>query len=215
MIILIDNCHGSDTESKGKFSPILDESISIDKMFVNGNRFREWKYNRIIAKDVVEVLKSMGYDARLLVPEETDISLKERVKRINSVCDKVGASNVLMISVHSNAAGNGSTWAKAFGWSCYTTVGTTISDALAEFLYKRAEENFKGRKIRKDVSDGDSDIESNFYIIKGAKCAAVLTENFFYDCKDDLKYLTSDEGVHAVTKTHVEGIIDFINSRKK
>ena len=69
MIILIDNGHGSDTESKGKFSPILDESMSIDKMFVNGNRFREWKYNRIIAKDVVEILKSMGYDARLLGPE--------------------------------------------------------------------------------------------------------------------------------------------------
>jgi N-acetylmuramoyl-L-alanine amidase len=41
-----------------------------------------------------------------------------------------------------------------------------------------------------------------------------LTENFFYDNKDDLKYLTSDEGVHAVVRLHIEGIIDFINYKK-
>ena len=38
------------------------ESMSIDKMFVNGNRFREWKYNRIIAKDVVEILEEFVND---------------------------------------------------------------------------------------------------------------------------------------------------------
>ena len=94
-----------------------------------------------------------------------------------------------------------------------TTRGKTKSDVLAEYLYKRAEKNFKGRKIRKDTSDGDSDKEAGFYIIKNAKCPAVLTENFFYDNKDDLKYMTSEEGIHSVVRTHVEGIIDYINSK--
>ena len=211
MIILIDNGHGVDSESKGKFSPLIDESMKIGKEFTNKGRFREWKYNRVISHLIVDKMKGMGYDARLLVPEDKDITLGERVRRTNTICDKYGTKNVLLISVHSNAKGGGNAWCDAKGWEAYTTRGETISDKLAEFLYKRASNNIKGRKIREDWSDGDRDKEEDFYIIKNAKCAAVLTENFFYDNKDDLMYLTSDLGVHTVTRTHIEGILDFIN----
>lgn len=215
MVILIDNGHGSSSESLGKFSPILDESMNIGDEFTNKGRFREWKYNRVIAKQVVDILKDMGYDARLVTPEDKDVSLAERIRRINTICNKVGDGNVLLISVHSNAKGNGTSWQDAKGWEAYTTRGKTNSDKLAEFLYKRADKNIIGRRIREDWSDGDRDKEADFYIIKKAKCVAVLTENFFYDNKDDLKYLTSEEGIHAVVRLHVEGIIDYINSLKK
>lgn len=214
MVILIDNGHGSNTEQNGKFSPKLDNSMNIPSEFTNGGRFREWKYNRIISNLIVDKLKEMGYDARLVTPEDADASLAERIRRINTICNKEGAANVLLISVHSNAIGNGTEWMNAFGWEAYTTRGKTISDTLADFLYKRADSNIKGRKIREDWTDGDRDKEADFYIIKKAKCAAVLTENFFYDNKDDLKYLTSDEGVHNVVRLHIEGIIDFINYKK-
>ena len=46
-------------------------------------RFREYKYNREIARAVVEHLQLRGYDAELLVHEEEDISLKERVRKAN------------------------------------------------------------------------------------------------------------------------------------
>ena len=213
MIILIDNGHGSQTP--GKFSPLLDNSMNIGSEFTSKGRFREWKYNRVIANQVVDVLKDMKYDARLVVPEDTDISLSERIRRINTICNKEGARNVLLISVHANAVGNGSQWMDAYGWEAYSTRGKTKSDILADCLYKRADTNVKGRKIREDWTDGDRDKEADFYIIKKAYCPAVLTENFFYDNKDDLKYLTSDEGVHAVCRTHVEGIVDYINSLKK
>ena len=62
--------------------------------------------------------------------------------------------------------------------------------------------------------ENENKIINDFYIIKKAYCPAVLTENFFYDNKDDLKYLTSEEGIHAVVRTHVEGIIDYVNSKK-
>ena len=215
MIILIDNGHGSNTEQNGKFSPLLDETVKIGDEFTNKGRFREWKYNRVIAKQIVYTLKNMDYDARLITPEDTDISLSERVRRVNTICNKEGADNVLLISVHSNAVGDGSQWMTGKGWEAYTTRGETISDKLAEFLYKRADSNIKGRKIREDWTDGDRDKEADFYIIKKAKCAAVLTENFFYDNKDDLAYLTSEEGVHAVVRLHIEGIIDFINYKNK
>lgn len=215
MIILIDNGHGSNTEQNGKMSPKLDSSMNIGDEFTNGGRFREWKYNRVVSHQIVEKLKSMNYDARLVVPEDRDISLSERIRRINTICNKEGAANVLLISVHSNAVGDGSQWMTGKGWEAYTTRGKTKSDILAEYLYKRADENLKGRKIREDWTDGDRDKEADFYIIKKAYCPAVLTENFFYDNKDDLQYLTSEEGVHGVVRLHIEGIIDYINSQKK
>ena len=214
MVILIDNGHGKNT--LGKQSPILKGSgLEISSEFAEKDRFKEWKYTRVIANQIVDTLKGMGYDTRLVTPEDEDASLAERIRRINTVCNKEGASNVLMISVHANAVGDSSKWMEGKGWEAYTTRGETISDKLAEFLYKRADSNIKGRKIREDWTDGDRDKEADFYIIKHAKCAAVLTENFFYDNKDDLKYLTSEEGVHAVVRLHVEGIIDYINSIKK
>ena len=212
MVILIDAGHGYQT--LGKSSPILDESIKIGDEFIDKGRFKEWKYNRIVSDDIVTKLKSMGYDARLITPEDDDASLAERIRRVNTICNKEGAENVLLVSVHSNAVGDGTKWMNGFGWEAYTTRGKTISDKLADFLYKRADNNIKGRKIREDWSDGDRDKEADFYIIKKAKCAAVLTENFFYDNKDDLRYLTSEEGIHAVVRLHIEGIIDFINYKE-
>lgn len=210
MIILIDNGHGSNVQ--GKQSPLLEGSgLDVWSIFTEKGRFKEWKYTRVIAEDVVSKLKGLGYDARLVVTEKTDISLSERVRRVNTICNKYGAGNVVLVSVHANAVGDSSQWMNGKGWEAYTTKGKTKSDVLAEFLYKRAEQNLKGRKIRKDTTDGDSDKEADFYIIKKAKCPAVLTENFFYDNKDDLAYLTSDEGLHAVERTHVEGILDYIN----
>jgi len=211
MKILIDNGHGSNTEQNGKFSPLLPGSeLNIDSKFTNNGRFREWKYNRVIARELVTKLKSYNIDAELVVPEDTDASLSERVRRVNTVCNKLGTDKVLLISIHSNAVGNGTSWMSGQGWEAYTTRGKTKADALATCLYKRAKMNFLGKKIREDWTDGDIDKEADFYIILKSKCPAVLTENFFYDNKDDLKYLTSEEGVHNVVRTHIEGILDYL-----
>ena len=209
MIILIDNGHGNNT--LGKQSPMLEGSgLDVWSQFTEKGRFKEWKYTRVIAEDVVSALTGMGYDARILVPEKNDISLSERVRRVNTICNKYGAGNVLLVSVHANAVGDSSQWMNGKGWEAYTTRGKTKSDVLADFLYKRADGNLKGRKIREDWTDGDRDKEADFYIIKKAKCPAVLTENFFYDNKDDLAYLTSDNGINAVERVHIEGIIDYV-----
>ena len=209
MVILIDNGHGENTF--GKCSPLLKGSgLSIDEQFIADGRFKEWKYARIIASKVVDGLKAKGHDARLLVTEDKDISLGERCKRVNNVCSQYGAGNVILISVHANAMGNATQWMTGHGWEAYTTRGQNNSDKLAECLYKAAEKNLKGQKIRKDLSDGDSDKESGLYILKHSNCPCVLTENFFYDNKDDLKYMTSEAGINAVVQTHSDGIEDYL-----
>jgi N-acetylmuramoyl-L-alanine amidase len=204
MKILIDNGHGNNTP--GKRSPYSANNV------LPAIEFYEYKWNREIAEKIVEQLVEKGYDAELIVTEENDISLKERVKRVNDICKGLGASNVILLSIHANAAGMGDEWKTARGWCAYTTKGVTRSDALAECLYDEAEKNFVDLKIRKDLSDGDRDWESDFYIIKNTKCPAVLTENFFYDNVDDVQYILSEEGRKAVIKTHVDGVIKYIKS---
>lgn len=197
MKILIDNGHGSDTP--GKRSP---DGI-----------FREYKWCREIAEAIVRDLVSKGYDAERIVTEDNDISLRERVARVNAWCNKLGKNNVILVSIHVNAAAN-SGWQKARGWSAYTSVGNTKSDHLAEYLYQQAKQSFSGMKIRTDRQDGDSDWEENFYILKNTLCPAVLTENFFQDNQEDVSYLISLAGRNAVVSCHTSGLINYINSVK-
>ena len=100
----------------------------------------------------------------------------------------------------------------ATGWSCYTTPGQTDADRLATCLCEAAIKNFPGRRIRTDWSDGDADIESNFYLLRKTLCPAVITESFYMDNRSDLEFLQSRAGKRAVIDTHVEGITEYLES---
>ena len=194
MKILIDNGHGENTPGKRSPNGVL----------------REYLYAREIADDIVRELVKKGYDAERIVKENVDVALSERARRVNEFCGKLGTSNVILISVHCNAAGNGSDWMNARGWSAYTSKGQTKADKLADCLYSIAESVFVRQRIRKDMSDGDPDWEENFYILQKTKCPAVLTENFFQDNRDDVEFLLSTEGKQQIVKVHVNGIIKYI-----
>lgn len=194
MKILIDPGHGIDTP--GKRSP--------------DGLFREYLYNRQVADLILEGLVSAGVDASLVVTETNDVSLRNRVNRVNTICNRVGASNVLLVSIHANAAGNGSAWMNARGWSCYTSKGKTKSDQVAECLYDAFEEEFQDRKIRKDMSDGDRDWEENFYVLQKSKCPAVLLENFFYDNREECAWMLQEETKKRIASAAVKGIIKYI-----
>ena len=197
--ILIDNGHGVNTP--GKRSP--------------DGRFREYAWAREIARAIVADCKDLGYDAELLVPEEYDVCLSARCYRANCWCERLGKSNVLLVSIHVNAAGKGDRWYNATGWSAYTSKGQTRSDKLADCLYKQAGLWLPGHRLRMDYSDGDPDIESDFAILKKTACPAVLTENGFQDSEESLLFLESNEGKEAIIGLHVDGILDFINPNRE
>lgn len=193
--ILIDNGHGKETP--GKRSP--DEKLL------------EYRYTRDVAELVVIRLQKMGYDAELLVPEVYDVPLLDRVHRVNVKCHSYGKSNVIVVSIHCNAAGDGKKWLNGTGWECWTSEGETQSDVLAECMIKAADKNFVGQKIRLNAQkEGQRDKEKNFTILKSTLCPAIITENFFMDNKADVEYLLSDEGKEAVINCHIEGIINYI-----
>lgn len=194
--IILDAGHGINTP--GKRSP--------------DGRFREYKFNRIIVNAVAEHLRLRGYDVEILTPEETDVPLQERVDRANRMSCQIGQpiQSVIIVSIHANAAGNGSQWMNARGWCAYTCKGHTLSDELANCLYKAARKYLPGQRIRSDYTDGDPDFEAQFYLLRNTYAAAVLTENLFYDNPDDLAFLESIEGQKAIVALHVEGIVDFM-----
>lgn len=206
MKILIDNGHGIDTP--GKRSPDAVNGLTNSPLY-----FREYLWAREIAAACASALTFDHYDVELLVPEDTDISLKERTRRVNQWCDKLGSNNVILISIHNNAAGNGSSWMNARGWAIYTSVGTTKSDILADEIAKVAKDEFKAPlsvRFKKDKYL-ERDQEENFYILKNTKCPAVLIENFFQDNKEDVKYLKSDMGKGSCIHVITQGIKNYLS----
>ncbi len=199
MIILLDNGHGEET--KGKRSP--DETLL------------EYKYTRDITKRILGELQLKGYVCYRIVPEESDISLTERCSRVNEYCKQYGKDNVLLVSVHNNAAGKGE-WMKTRGWSIWVYKGvfgvSKHSKLLAECIHDAAkEENLKilhYKPTQKYWTCG-------FKILRSTQCPAVLTENMFQDNKDDVKWLLSEKGKKAIVNLHVNGIIDYINKLQK
>lgn len=217
MVVLIDNGHGSNTP--GKCSP--------DK------RLLEYLYAREIARRVERELNLGMIDAQRIVQETKDISLAERCRRVNEQCKQHGKENVILVSIHCNAAGGDGKWKSAGGWSVWTSPGKTKADDLATELWNAAQKSLsdyisgfekkkaegaydsKQKPMRGDWSDGDPDYEAKFYILMHTQCPAVLTESLFQDNKSDCEFLLSEAGMEAITDLHVQGIKNYLKSMKK
>lgn len=185
-LIVLDAAHG--VETPGKRSP--------------DGRFREYKWSREIIAKLKKQLQSLDYEVFESNPSEREIGLSQRVHNTN----KIARRNKIFISLHSDAAGNGNTWMSARGYSVYTTIGKTNSDAVAEVILSNFQKDFPELKGRFDHSDGDKDKEANFQVIKGANCPAVLVEWCFQDNKEDVEILLSDEYNEKLVKSLVKSI---------
>jgi N-acetylmuramoyl-L-alanine amidase len=186
MKVIIDNGHG--IETKGKRSP----------KWADGSQLFEWEFNRDIAKRFSNLLNEQGISNFLVVKEEKDVSLKDRVNRINSFYRKNPDS--FLISIHANAGGG-------TGWEVFTSKGETRSDDIAECFAESAKVHLPDFRIRKDMLDGDSDKEANFYILKHTHCPAILTENLFMDYERDCRFIMSESGRDAIARLHFDGIL--------
>ena len=190
MIILLDNGHGRETP--GKRSP--------------DGRLMEWEYTRQLAAAIEARLLATGYNVRRIVEEAADVPLRERCRRVNEVCRT--HPHVLLISLHCNAAGNGSQWCEARGWGAYVSLNASEnSKRLAKRLCEAAE--LFGQKVRR-YAPGQPWWPQDLAMCRDTKCPAVLTENLFQDNRADVDYLLSVEGKQALADLHVQGIADYI-----
>ena len=141
-------------------------------------------------------------------PEETDIRLAERCRRINALCTKKGAKNVLAVSVHVNAAGADKNWHDANGFLAFVAMKASenskiLAKSISDEAYKM---ELKGNRWVPE----EGCLKKNLMICRETKCPAVLTENMFMDNKKDVEFLLSAEGMQKLCTAHVNGIIKYI-----
>lgn len=190
-VLILDNGHGKDTP--GKCSP--------DK------RILEYAWARDMVSRIAAKAMLAGIRTEVLVPEEIDIPLKERVRRANAICAKYGTQNCILISVHLNAAGNGGRWLNACGWSGWVApVSSQKSKDLARLLFNEADK--LGLRGNRAVPPCRYWV-GNFAIIRDTKCPAVLTENLFQDNKSDVDYLVGESGKEAIANLHINAVKEY------
>lgn len=190
-IICLDNGHGMDTP--GKCSP--------------DQKLKEYQYAREIVKRLEVKLKENGYKVYIVTPEQEDISLKERCKRINKIY-KDNGNKAISISIHCNAAGSDGKWHSASGWSVFISQNASQnSKKLAKNLYDEALLlNLKGnRSVPKEHF-----WVQNLAMCRDTNCPAVLTENLFQDNKEDVSFLLSEKGKQAIVDVHYNGIVKYL-----
>lgn len=196
MIILIDCGHGYDT--KGKRSP--------------DGRLLEYAWARVVGLKLKEVLERAGHTVILVTPEDKDIALTERVRRVNSYCTEYGTKNCVLVSIHINAQGNGTSWGTASGWTAWVGPNASASSkSLAKMLHSEAvKHGLKGN--RWVPSEGYW--TGNFAIVRDTKCPAVLTENLFQDNREEVEYLMSAEGINTIVQIHKDALEKYIKEVK-
>lgn len=188
MIVL--DCGHSKTTS-GKHSP--------DKSFF------EYEYNRILGKRIGNRLTELGIDwcFTYSTDAENDLSLSQRANVANRWASELGKNNVILISLHFNAASMGE-WVEAEGFCVFSTKGNTVSDKFANIVVEEAEKILKPlkKKIR-------GHLESNFTVIFKTTCPSILIEYGFYTDKSELEFMKSEEGLKAYEDITVNAILRF------
>lgn len=182
--IIIDNGHGSDTP--GKCSP--------------DGSFREYSFNRALAAAIIEELRSRQMKAVQLVPEDRDVPLSERCRRVNALAS---AEDCVLLSVHVNAASNCG-WTPARG-AC--AIVSPYASAQSRELASRLWQGFCRAGFQGNRNPGASGYyEQNLHILRGVTCPAVLTENLFMDNAADLAMLKAGTTLYKLAEIHINAL---------
>lgn len=164
--------------------------------------FYEWEYNRKLVNGIAARLEEEGIPFVCLdMTDKEDIGLSKRAAKANEY-----GKNCLYLSIHCNAAGNGN-WMTARGWCAYTSKGLTSADPMCEIFMQEADKLLPalGCKIRK-YSSKKYGWEDQFTVLTKTIMPAVLTESLFYDNKEDLAVLQSEEGFNILVEIHINAI---------
>jgi len=199
-LFLLDPGHGGIIDgiyqTEGKRSPVWDD----------GSILYEGVFTRDVVRRIVEMAPQFGVHCINLVPEQTDVSLKERVSRANESRSFHRGMDCIYVSIHANAGGG-------HGIEVFTSPGLTRSDAIATVFLKRLNLAFPTVRLRTDMSDGDPDKEANFYVLRKTLMPAVLTENFFMDNEKECKeYLMSKSGRDKIARAHLSAMAEIERS---
>lgn len=166
--------------TSGKRSPIWSD----------GKIYHEGVGNRDIARRVMLKLDAIGwvYEQTVDYTDYRDIPLAKRTKIENELSKK---HKTFYFSIHSNGFKKQS----ANGSEVWTSPGNTgRSDKGASFFMHEMVKQFPWITIRRDISDGDVDKESNLWVLKHTRSSAFLIESMFHTNERECRVLMTEEG---------------------
>ncbi len=193
----LDNGHGK--LQAGKRSPIWEEEDS--KM-----QFFEYEFNRDIVERIIKVLDKKGVAYFDVVPDYKKVGsfLEERVARVNKEKSELPK---LFVSVHSNAGpAPVGKWVSSSikGVETWFAHNSTKGKKMAAIFQKHilAKTGFKNRKLK-------STKIKNLYVLIKTVMPAILTENGFYNNKEEVKELMKDSVRQKVADAHIAAIMEI------
>lgn len=187
----LDNPHGSDTP--GKRSPVFDDGKT--QLF-------EGELARDVVDRIIRRLEEIGVAYYRVVPEEEDISLQERARRINSYKSSLPK---MAVSVHFNAAPP----QEKDGWARADLRGAEAWHYSASRDGRRLGAIFLEQVIRKTglqnrflkFSEG-----GEFYLLRSTAAPVAQVENGFYNNRLDAALLAQPAFRQKLADAYVEAI---------
>ena len=194
-VVFVDAGHGG-CDSSGRYTTSGKQAFHPGLELHQGGKYYEGYENRIVAEMFIEECTNAGIQTVRTYHPYKDTSLKDRCDIVRDWLDR-GYYGYLH-SFHSNAISSTNSPAKMLatrGFSVYTTTGQNQSDQIAEQHMQNVQLKVGDWKYRYQKTDGDSDYEANFYILRNtdlefyAKFGAILEEFGFHTSSVDCKFI--------------------------
>ena len=204
-----------------------------------GGRYREYWGNRKIVNALHKLLVDNDYNVKIVSSQGVDANeISKFSNKVNShYREKEG--DCILISVHSNAIGDGETWNDSNYWSIYCQGTEYVSSKndyvkaphvetsrfLGECIAQAANRNFSKMDIKYlneigkvNVHQRPKVFETSFAGIRPTTYAlppTVLSENLFHTNKNGVKFLGSKYGAEFIARIHFDGIEDFFREMSR
>lgn len=195
LLICLDAGHAVSTS--GKESPVIPEL---------GYKIKEHSFNRAVVQKMILLCKKYGIKyVEVSDNPDKDISLNDRIIKINNAVKSNPSLKTVSISVHANSTGKPTLDSKnPSGMEVFYMSETNGSKELANCIYQE----IKGGTVQKLRGVKKSD----FALLK-PKCASVLIEYLFMDSEGRLMY--NDGYISECANETMDGILKFANITKQ
>ena len=200
IVLILDPPHGK--EVLGKRSP--------------DGKHEEWFWGRERLKQIEILAKAHGFRVEWTTKGDSEIGLTARVRAANKIKVEKGQIK-LFISLHNNAAGDGSKWMEARGFEIWTNTKVDKADEYADLLFPIYKKWFPTHKLRINKNKASEfDKEKNLTVLTGDTYYGLLLEYLFQDNKEDVKLLqdsSENKKLEDCLMDWIELIEEFENSR--
>ena len=156
----------------------------------------------LVSQLVESHLRSTGHEVKLTRTEWEQAETDDLGYR-TSLANDWGAE--LFVSIHCNSAASPS----AAGYEVWTSPGDTPGDVLATCIYEQIAAEFPDRAGRTDLSDGDPDKESRFYVLVHTDAPACLVEMAFISNDEEAALLSDAAWQERYARAIARGVTDY------